>query len=225
MELWTAFILGLVGSLHCAGMCGPLALALPGAGASGLAFHLGRAAYNVGRVTSYALIGLVFGLVGRTLMLAGVQRWASLLAGAVVLLALLPATRVGLGLPAIKSVAWIKAGFASMLRHRSVSAMYLLGVLNGFLPCGLVYVAAAATLSLQSVASAAGYMVAFGVGTIPMMLGIALVGRNVQMAVRFKYQKLVPVCLVLMGTLLILRGLSLGIPYISPDLSMSRSCH
>jgi sulfite exporter TauE/SafE len=83
MELWTAFLLGLVGSLHCAGMCGPLALALPPAGNSNSTYFLGRAAYNFGRVITYCMMGVVFGLIGKSLTLVGIQRWASIALGVV----------------------------------------------------------------------------------------------------------------------------------------------
>ncbi|MCD6049706.1 MAG: hypothetical protein K0Q55_1109, partial [Verrucomicrobia bacterium] len=93
MELWTAFILGLVGSLHCAGMCGPLALALPVAGKTRRAFVLGRVLYNLGRILTYCVIGAIFGLAGQSLALAGFQKWVSLGAGVAILLGLLASTR------------------------------------------------------------------------------------------------------------------------------------
>jgi uncharacterized protein len=226
MELWTALLLGLVGSLHCAGMCGPLALALPHAGGSPLAFGLGRIAYNLGRITAYGFLGLAFGLLGQTVALAGCQRWASLAAGAAILLTLVPGSRHSLGRPVFQWVAFLKSGLSSLLQHRTLSALYLLGILNGFLPCGLAYVACAGAVALGSALSGVSYMLAFGLGTVPLMLGIGLVGRNVQLAIRFRFQKLIPVCLALVGTLLLLRGLSLGIPYLSPNLSAgAHSCH
>lgn len=229
MELYAAFVLGLVGSVHCAGMCGPLALAMPGAEGRRVPFWAGRVGYNLGRVSAYALLGFVFGLVGRTAALAGVQRWMSLVAGVVVLLALAPAWRHGLTLPAIKAVGWLKTGLSALLRQRSLAALYLLGLLNGFLPCGLAYVACAGALATGSLAMGMGYMVAFGLGTIPMMLGIGILGRNVQHTVRLRFQRLIPICMALMGVLLIVRGLGLGIPYLSPDLAAGHgaghSCH
>jgi len=224
MELWTGFLLGLVGSLHCAGMCGPLALALPRTGSNSLTFGLGRGAYNLGRISAYSLLGLTFGFIGQTVALAGFQRWASLTAGAAILIALIPASRRGLGLPAIAMVGFLKSGFASLLRQRTLPALYLLGLLNGFLPCGLVYVACAASVAVGSALSGVLYMVAFGLGTVPLMLAIGLMGGNLQLALRLRFQKLIPLCLALVGALLILRGMSLGIPYVSPDLSAAGHC-
>lgn len=227
MELWTAFILGLVGSLHCAGMCGPLALAIPGAGSNKVSFWCGRAGYNVGRISSYCLLGLLFGALGQTVALAGFQRWASLIAGTAILLALVPVASRRVRLPAVQAVTLLKSGFSALLRQRTFSALYLLGVLNGFLPCGLVYVACAGALALGSSLLGVTYMLAFGLGTVPMMLGIGLLGAKAQFALRFRLQKFIPVCLALMGALLILRGMSLGIPYLSPDLSLGQGscCH
>jgi len=225
MGLWSAFLIGLVGSVHCAGMCGPLVLALPTTGNSRAAYLTGRAIYNLGRIASYCLLGAVFGLLGKSLALAGAQRWASLGAGIAILAALAASSRYGLGWPATKAVAWLKASFSSLLRKRSLPALFLLGILNGMLPCGLVYVAGTSAVALGGLTSAIVYMFAFGLGTLPMMLGLGLAGKNLQSALRFRFQKLIPLCLVMLAALLIFRGLSLGIPFLSPDLSGGRSCH
>ena len=105
MELWTAFLLGFVGSAHCAGMCGPLALALPPTGRSRVTFVSGRAAYNAGRILTYALLGALFGLLGQSLVLAGLQRWVSLAAGALILTALLLGVLVPAGSAAGSAIA------------------------------------------------------------------------------------------------------------------------
>src|SRR6266536_4367875 len=226
MELiWTAFFLGLVGSLHCVGMCGPLALALPMTGHTRAAFLAGRAAYNLGRITTYGALGAVFGLVGQTLALAGLQRWVSLIAGVAILLALIASSRFALVVAAAKVVTWLKAGLAKRFLRRTISSLFTLGLLNGLLPCGLVYVSCAAAAASGRILSGIESMLAFGVGTVPMMLGLALAGQRLQFVVLFKLQKLVPAGLTLVGVLLLLRGLSLGIPYLSPDLSGTHPCH
>ncbi len=228
MELWTGLLLGLVGSLHCAGMCGPLVLALPQAGGHWFRFSLSRVAYHLGRLSAYGLLGLAFGLLGRSVALAGFQRWTSVLAGVAVLGALLPGWHRSVGWPAARVVALLKRGLSSLLQQRAIPALYLLGVLNGFLPCGLVYVAAAGAVALGNALAGVTYMLAFGLGTVPLMFGIGLAGRNVQSAIRSRFQRLIPVSLAVVGALLILRGLSLGIPYLSPDLDAAgtyRACH
>lgn len=225
MIFFTALILGAVGSLHCAGMCGPLALALPATGSSRATFVLGRLAYNLGRIVTYCLLGAVFGLVGQTLAFAGFQRWISLAAGAAILMGLLVSSRFAVSVPFAKSVAWIKSGLGALLRRRSIASVFSLGVLNGLLPCGLVYAACAGAVATGGLLAGVQYMAAFGFGTVPMMLGIGLVGQKLQLALRFKLQSLIPACLALVAILLILRGLSLGIPYLSPDLATGANCH
>ena len=229
MEIWTAFILGLVGSLHCAGMCGPLALALPTSGHGVSSFLLGRTAYNVGRVTTYGVLGALFGLLGMTFALAGLQRWTSLAAGTAILLGLAASSRFALQTPVVTVVAWLKRGFAKLLGQRTLLSLFFLGLLNGLLPCGLVYVACAGAVAAGGFIHGVEYMVTFGLGTIPMMLGIALAGKKLQFTLRFRAQRVIPLCLVALAALLILRGLSLGIPYLSPDLSPGPSgcsaCH
>lgn len=225
MELWSAFLLGLVGSLHCAGMCGPLALALPVTGRTRTSFLLGRLNYNLGRILTYSLLGAVFGLLGKTLTLAGLQRWLSLAAGLAILIGLLASSHYALDAPAVKLVTWLKSGFAKLLQQRSLSSLLFLGALNGLLPCGVVYAACAAAVAVGGVLSGTQYMLAFGLGTVPMMLGLGLAGRPLHFAIRFKMQRLIPVFLLLLSTLLILRGLSLGIPYLSPNLSSGPGKH
>ena len=160
MELWTAFILGLVGSLHCAGMCGPLALALPHAARSGIRFVLGRGAYNAGRLITYCAMGLVFGLAGRTLLLAGIQRWVSIGLGALLLVGLLASRKLALWRPITTLVERVKTRMAGLLRRRSLLSLGLLGLLNGLLPCGLVYVACAGATATGGALAGVQYMAA-----------------------------------------------------------------
>ena len=219
MECWTAVVLGLVGSLHCAGMCGPLALALPVTGATAPGFLLGRLAYNLGRIVTYCGLGLVFGLVGKSLFLAGVQRWVSIGLGLLVLVSLFASRRLALSRPVEALVGRLKRGMSGLLRRRSLASLVILGLLNGLLPCGLVYAAGAGAMATSSVVAGVSYMAAFGVGTVPMMLGISLSGRLVPPAFRLRLARAIPVSVFLLGSLLILRGLSLGIPYVSPHLT------
>jgi sulfite exporter TauE/SafE len=219
MEFATAFILGLVGSLHCAGMCGPLALALPHAGNHPATYVAGRAAYNLGRVITYCGLGLIFGLLGKTLLLAGMQRWLSIGLGAALLAGLLVSRKRALGRPLGALVEQLKSRMAALLRRRSVDALLGLGLLNGLLPCGLVYVACAGATATGGIFTSTLYMFTFGLGTVPMMLAVSLSGRLVPFSLRLKLLKAVPVVVFLLASLLILRGLELGIPYVSPVLS------
>jgi len=219
MDLWTAFLLGLVGSLHCAGMCGPLALALPATGNTTPGYVLGRLAYNAGRIITYCALGIVFGLAGWTFLLAGLQRWVSIALGVALLVGLFASRRLALWRPVTAAVNQLKSGMSGLLRRRSFTALAVLGLLNGLLPCGLAYVACAGAAATGGVLAGAQYMAAFGVGTVPMMLAISLSGNLVPTALRLKLVKTIPVCVFLLATLLIMRGMSLGIPYLSPDMS------
>ena len=221
MDYWSAFILGLLGSLHCAGMCGPLALALPAAAGGRSGFVLGRLGYNLGRVTTYGLIGVVLGSLGKTLVLAGFQRWISLTLGTILLMGLIMSRTVALGRPITAFVGQLKTGMASLLRRRSFASLAVLGLLNGLLPCGLVYVAGAGAIATGDPIAGAGYMFVFGLGTTPMMLAISLSRSCVPATIRARLRPVVPASIALLAGLLILRGMSLGIPYVSPNLSAS----
>ncbi len=219
MQLWTALLLGLAGSLHCAGMCGPLAIALPGLGAAGWRFALGRLAYNLGRIATYSVLGIVFGLLGRTLLLAGVQRWVSIGLGLVLLAGLLSSRQLGVWRPVLALVGFLRDGMGGLLRRHSLLSMAGLGLLNGLLPCGMVYVAGAGAVMAGGLLSSVEYMVVFGLGTLPLMLALSLSGRLVPLGFRLQLRKAIPASVFLLATLLLLRGLGLGIPYVSPDLS------
>jgi sulfite exporter TauE/SafE len=217
MQLWTAFLLGFVGSAHCAGMCGPLALAMPNGGGSG-AFLAARLLYNSGRIMTYALMGAFFGSLGFGFALAGLQRWVSLTLGAAILIGLMVSPRFANTIPMTRAVSWLKAALGTLLQRRALSSFFGFGLLNGLLPCGLVYVACAGATAGGNVVSGVQYMVAFGLGTLPMMLAISLLGTKLQFVLRFKVQRLIPVSLAIIGLLLLLRGMALGIPYLSPRL-------
>lgn len=225
MELIAAFVLGFVGSLHCAGMCGPLLLALPAAGGSRGRFVAGRLLYNAGRIGTYAVIGALCGLAGSTLSMAGLQRWVSLTIGATLLLGLIPFVPVPMNIASWKVVARLKGLFRNLLQERSLRSLFALGAVNGLLPCGLVYVAAAGSVATGSGPAAVGAMVAFGLGTLPMMLAIGLTGRWVQRLSPNRIRRVVPITIALLGTLLILRGLPLGIPYLSPGATATGDVH
>lgn len=216
MQLWTAFLLGFVGSAHCAGMCGPLALALPG-GQRGV-FVIGRVLYNLGRVVTYMAMGAVFGLLGQGVALAGLQRWLSLALGVIILAGLFSSRRLAGALPVTRTVQWLKSTLAGQFKRRELTSLFTVGMLNGLLPCGLVYIACAAATATGSLVNGVDYMLAFGLGTVPMLLMISLVGTKLQFVLRLKLQRLIPASLAIVGALLLLRGMALGIPYVSPKL-------
>ena len=99
------------------------------------------------------------------------------------------------------------------------STLLLFGLLNGLLPCGLVYAALAGAAATGGPLGGALFMAAFGLGTIPAMLAVSLAGRLITAPWRARFQRAVPVAMAVLAVLFIVRGLSLGIPYLSPDLS------
>jgi len=225
MIYWTAFLLGLVGSLHCAGMCGPLTLLLPSKVGNPASFFLGRIFYNFGRMVTYCVLGLGVGLIGKTLLLVGIQRWVSIGLGVILLVSLVASKRHSLQNPAYQLIGRLKSFMSNMLRRKSISSLLVLGLLNGFLPCGLVYIAATGAITTGAVGSSLGYIAAFGAGTFPMMLGISFFGKPMPISFRLRSQHAIPVVVVLLALLLILRGMSLGIPFLSPDLTQPSCCH
>src|SRR5450756_1616922 len=171
MDFGIAFALGLLGSLHCAAMCGPLMLALPVPPGGPARFITGRILYQAGRVATYCLLGVVAGLAGKSIFLGGMQRWLSIALGVAILGGFLVSKKVSLSAPAVRLVARLKAAMSLQLQRRGFRSLVLLGMLNGLLPCGLVYVAMAGALSRSTVLDGVFYMAAFGLGTLPTMLG------------------------------------------------------
>jgi len=219
MDFGIALALGLLGSLHCAAMCGPLMLALPVTPGGPARFFAGRVIYQIGRVTTYVILGVAAGLVGKSLYLAGLQRWLCIALGVAILTGFFISKKVALSMPVIRLVGRLKELMSAQLRQRSFRSLSLLGMLNGLLPCGLVYVALAGAVSAGNILAGTGFMAVFGLGTLPTMLGISLSGKAFPVFLRTRLRRAIPLGVCLLATLLILRGLSLGIPYLSPDLN------
>lgn len=214
----SAFLFGLLGSVHCAVMCGPIALALP---KGKLLFN--QLAYNFGRITSYLIIGGIFGLIGRGLFLVGFQQTLSILAG-VLLMVVYFGSKVSSNKNWLSRFIQIFTGKLRKLIGPHLHSMkwhsrYLVGIINGFLPCGLVYMAAVAGISTGSPEGGMSYMFLFGLGTVPMMVGITFTKLFFNSKSRGNIYKMVPYFVVVISTLFVLRGLNLGVPYVSPKLS------
>ncbi len=222
LEFFSALALGFVGSIHCAGMCGPIAIALPLNNQTWLSRILGGLLYNFGRTITYGLLGAIVGLAGLGLALGGLQQWVSIILGTLMILAVLVPLlgSAGKKITGItdKITVHLKKPFIKLFRMRSYSSLFLIGLLNGFLPCGLVYIALAGALVMSHFYQGSLYMIFFGLGTIPMLLAISVAGNILSQKVRQKLSKIIPVFIILLGILFILRGLNLGIPYISPKL-------
>lgn len=221
--LLPAFMLGMLGSFHCLGMCGPIAMALPLKGATQAERMLKVMVYNAGRVFTYSVLGFLFGIVGRSVVVAGYQQVLSIVLGLVVLvLYFLPASatsRVPLMKYTVSMVASLKRMFGLMLHKRSYSATFALGILNGLLPCGLVYLAVAGSIATGDVWKGAAFMALFGMGTLPVMAFVTTASQWIGTGARTYMRRMIPVFVVASACLLVLRGLNLGIPYLSPQFS------
>jgi len=224
--------LGLLGSLHCVGMCGPLALSLPVQHLNRQQQVISMVAYNAGRVITYSFIGLLLGLAGRSVYLAGVQQWFSIVLGTTILFF---SVRL-LFFKKTAQPAWLQAFYfqvqalmSRFLRPRQPAGYLLPGIVNGFLPCGMVYLALAGALSASRIEYSVLFMFFFGAGTMPGMLIMGLLGWRIKLSVRQQWKKIMPFFIIGMAGLLILRGLNLGIPFISPVLAAGPgqvvSCH
>lgn len=218
--LFSALLLGLMGSFHCAGMCGPIAIALPLHGNTVPQKIYGGTLYNLGRTITYGIMGAIFGALGQGLHLLGFQQKISVVMGAIMIISVLfPAlfkNQYSMEKSWFKAVGKLKKTIADMFSIRSFQSLFFIGMLNGLLPCGLVYMAIAGAIGTGGIVEGSLYMILFGLGTIPMLLGISLAGNVLSLAVRKRINKLIPVLVVIVGVLFILRGLSLGIPYLSP---------
>jgi hypothetical protein len=221
---FVALMTGLVGSLHCIGMCGPIAIALPLGNKNWGLRAFGSLTYNVGRTLTYGLLGGIFGLLGQGIEMAGLQQWASILIGVVMILSVVfPAlfrNKTKLDQVLNNYASKLITRFRRLFKKTSLSSLFVIGLLNGLLPCGLVYVAIAGAINTNDVYSGINYMIIFGIGTIPVMFVIPLIGNLIGTGLRKKLRGVVSVFIVLLGILFILRGLSLGIPYVSPKTKM-----
>jgi sulfite exporter TauE/SafE len=227
MEIFSAFVIGLLGSLHCVGMCGPVALALPVGAASGFKFYAGRILYNTGRVITYSVIGLIFGIAGKGLVIAGVQQGASIALGAVIIISfVIPRSRKVkvAGSPVISRFTLpLRSSIGKLFKQRTLTSFFLIGLLNGLLPCGFVYIGVAGAVASGSPLNGALFMALFGLGTTPAMFAAALSGKFISLNIRRKLSRAVPVFVLLMAAIFILRGLNLGIPYLSPAINSMKA--
>ncbi|NPA43766.1 MAG: sulfite exporter TauE/SafE family protein [Chlorobi bacterium] len=216
----SAFLLGLLGEIHCVGMCGPIALILPVDRDSPWKKNLKLLLYHLGRITAYGTLGLLVGFVGKGLSLAGLQQKISLVFGILMVIAAFYPTAKFFGgkSPAFwqRFIGKLNAAMRRYLNQRSLHAMFVLGFLNGYLPCGLVYVALVGALATGDPWKGALYMMFFGLGTTPALYMISLFKSLFSVKWRRKLDKLIPFGVALVGILFILRGLGLNIMYLSP---------
>lgn len=217
---FAALTLGMIGSFHCIGMCGPLAFSLPLKNDSDSAKFAGSLLYNAGRILTYSILGLLFGLAGKSFSLFGFQQWLSVIVGVTILFFLLAPKKW----ISAKSTESVFAGYNYKIRsvlgqlffQKNYFSLFAIGLLNGLLPCGLIYMAIAGAIAYASPLQSAVFMASFGLGTLPVMWSVSFFGNYIGIAVRKKIRSAYPVLMAMMACLLILRGMGLGIPYVSP---------
>jgi sulfite exporter TauE/SafE len=219
--LYSAFIFGLISSLHCIGMCGPIAMMLPVDRNNQTKKVTQILTYHLGRISAYGTIGLIFGLLGKGFFMAGMQQQLSIFVGiSMIIIVLIPSkifSEYNFSKPIFRLISKIKTILGSQFRNKSYQSLFIIGLLNGFLPCGMVYVALFGAIAMQSPGFGSLYMMLFGLGTIPLMSSVVYFNSFLSIPIRNKIQKAIPFVAFSIGVLFILRGLGLGIPYVSPN--------
>ncbi|GGG88972.1 membrane protein [Polaribacter pacificus] len=218
--LFSAIIFGLLGSFHCIGMCGPIAFMLPVDRNNPTKRFLQITMYHFGRLLTYALLGLLFGLLGKGFYLFGFQQQLSIVIGVLmILMVLLPKkllNKYSISTPIYKAFSGVKNALGKELKKKRVDTFFTIGFLNGFLPCGLVYMAIFASIATANALQGSIYMFLFGLGTIPLMTAFVYLGNFTSGMFRKRIQQFIPFAVCVIAVLFILRGLGLGIPYVSP---------
>ncbi|MFD1063981.1 sulfite exporter TauE/SafE family protein [Winogradskyella litorisediminis] len=233
---YAAIILGLLGSFHCVGMCGPIAFLLPLDRRSNSKKVLQLVSYHSGRLLMYSVLGALFGVLGKSLNLFGMQQQISIIIGVLMIVVIIMPTKIfnryNFSKPLYKFVGRVKSAMGKQLKRKDPGTFFTLGYLNGLLPCGLVYMAIFGAIASQGVMEGALYMFFFGIGTIPLMTTAIYLGNFLNNNLKKLIIKAIPVLVVIVGILFILRGLGLDIPYISPSemvaieqVSATHSCH
>lgn len=222
--LLEGFLIGLLGSLHCIGMCGPIALLIPTSKKPVLKF-IQIITYNLGRVLTYSMFGLVFGLLGESLRLAKIQQYTSVVIGLVLIVIVVmsffsSSSESKLNKLTMRLFNPVKKQLGKLLTQNRKNLL-LIGVLNGFLPCGLIYFALAASLTTSSITNSVIFMALFGLGTLPAMMFFMYFKSYINAKINVK--RIVPYMLLAMGVLLVLRGMNLGIPYVSPKVNQTEN--
>lgn len=225
MELFvfTGLILGLTSNLHCIGMCGPIAMAIPVKRTSNLSILSGSLQYNFGRIVTYFILGLIVGSIGLTINTIGILQWLSIAAGVGLILFAWRKyfQRLFSGhLPGFKIQSFLNKGLGKVLKSKSPFRLFLLGNLNGLLPCGMVFAALLNAILTGDFMYSGLAMVAFGVGTLPAMVAVTFVANKISGSARQKMNRVVPYLLTLVGLLIVLRGMNLDIPYLSPKVTL-----
>ncbi len=225
----SAIGLGFASGFHCIGMCGPIALSMGLTKKQATNFYLQNLTYQFGRITTYALLGALLGIIGQGFQLAGFQQYLTI--GVGILLIVMAVSSFG-GKDFASKILFlsafllkVKMNLAKLLQKADYRSRFATGILNGFLPCGMVYMALTASLASGGIWQSAAFMALFGLGTLPFMFMVVIVGNLITSSLRLKILKIVPAMMIVLGVLFVLRGLEVGIPYFSPKKSAMQIHH
>ncbi len=210
MFQFSALLIGFLGSFHCVAMCGPIALALSGGSENNAKYLLGRSIYNLGRIFTYGVIGLIAGMLGHTLLMAGFQKSISIAIGAFMIISVITIyylpIKSGTNVVSLKINAFLKKVFSGVIKKKNTTSLFIAGMANGVLPCGFVYIALAGAAATQEPFSGAGYMIMFGMGTFPAMMAVSAFGKVAGLKARSFLVKAAPVLMIVLGLIFIYRG-------------------
>jgi uncharacterized protein len=204
--LVTAFIMGLAGSLHCAGMCSPLAVAITNTNTGALK---NRILYNFGRMSMYGILGGIVAAIGYVLPIKDFQNVLSIVLG-MTLIVMATTGITGIAIPFVtKTVinfsATLKTIFSRFIQHKTPGALLLLGALNGLLPCGLTVIALSFCLTFTTPVAGFAFMFTFGIGTLPVMLGLVSVFGMITNRSHWNVKRITTGLLAISGVILIAR--------------------
>lgn len=171
----------------------------------------------------YTALGALAGAFGQSLQMAGLQQTVSIVSGLLILLLLVvPNAFKGKAANALgtdRLMNWVRRKLGYFFGKNTYSSLFMVGLLNGLLPCGFVYIALAGALSAPGMTGAMLYMLLFGLGTFPLMFLVSLSGKFISLKLRSTFNRLVPYAGMALAVLFIVRGLDLGIPYLSPKVT------
>ena len=218
--LISALGLGFASGFHCIGMCGPIALSMGLTKNQKTNFYLQNVTYQLGRILTYTILGGLLGIIGQSFEFAGIQQYLTIAVG--ILLIIMAVSSFGgkdfaTRIPFIsKLLLKVKMNLGKILQRPDYKSRFATGILNGFLPCGMVYMALTASLAAGGILESSLFMLLFGLGTFPFMFAVVFLGNFITSTFRVKILKVIPVMMIILGGLFVLRGMELGIPYVSP---------
>jgi uncharacterized protein len=205
--MWiTALLMGLAGSLHCVGMCSPLSVAISGITKRA---WINRLVYNGGRIFTYGIAGAIVSSLGILIPPGNAQDIISLTLGVLLIIAGVAGIK-GIQIPALtvvmgRVVAFLRTQFSVYIKRKNFWSTWMLGMLNGLLPCGLTFIALTFCLTLQGPVSGFNFMILFGAGTLPAMIGLPSLLTFAANKFHFSLSRALTLLLLVSGSVLIVK--------------------